>query len=101
MSKLTLTFNNDGTVDTSLDKDIDANVLLLGLTTVLAGFIEETAETAQLRDRAISVVCEKLRRGKTAEFRPAARDVQGILGTDWLDGKTPEELVREHREGRA
>ena len=28
-----------------------------------------------------------------------ASEVQGILGTDWLDGKTPEELVREHREG--
>ena len=30
---------------------------------------------------------------------PSAKDVQGILGTDWLDGKTPEELVRERREG--
>ena len=28
-----------------------------------------------------------------------ASEVQGILGTDWLEGKTPEELVREHREG--
>ena len=30
---------------------------------------------------------------------PSAKDVQGILGTDWLGGKTPGELVREHREG--
>lgn len=29
----------------------------------------------------------------------SASEVQGILGTDWLEGKTPEELVREHREG--
>lgn len=100
-SKLTITFNEDGTVDTSLDKDIDANALLLGLTNTLAGFIEATSETVQLRNRAINVVCAKLRRGKTAEFRPAANTVQGILGTDWLDGKTPEEVVREHREGKA
>ena len=30
----------------------------------------------------------------------SASEVQGILGTDWLDGKTPEELVRKHREGK-
>lgn len=33
--------------------------------------------------------------------RASAKDIQGILGTDWLDGKTPEELVREHREGES
>ena len=33
--------------------------------------------------------------------RTTAKDVQGILGTDWLEGKTPEEVVREHREGKA
>ena len=61
--KLTITFNEDGTVDTSLDKDINPNVLLLGLTKTLAGFIEETAETVYLRNRAIEIVCAKLRRG--------------------------------------
>jgi len=66
-SKLTITFNEDGTVDTSLDKDINANVLLLGLTKTLAGFIEETSETAQFRNRAINIVCEKLQRGKDAD----------------------------------
>ena len=29
-----------------------------------------------------------------------ASDVQGILGTDWLDGKTPEQIVRERRDGK-
>ena len=63
--KLTITFNEDGTVDTSLDKDINPNELLLGITRTLAGFIEETAETVHMRNRAIGIVCAKLRRGIT------------------------------------
>lgn len=33
--------------------------------------------------------------------RPDAREMQGILGSDWLDGESPADLVRKHREGRA
>lgn len=65
--KLTITFNEDGTVDTSLDKDINPNELLLGLTRTLAGFIKETSETVHMRNRAIGIVCAKLRRGITGK----------------------------------
>lgn len=30
-----------------------------------------------------------------------AHEMQGILGSDWLDGESPADLVRRHREGRA
>lgn len=67
MSKLTLTFNDDGTVDANLDKDIPANALILGLTTALAGFIEEWADDDEIHDRAIDIVAAKLNRKKKAQ----------------------------------
>ena len=60
MSKLTLTFNDDGTIDTTLDNDIPANALLLGLTAVLAGFVEEWAPNDTQHDRAIDIVTATL-----------------------------------------
>lgn len=64
---LTLTFNKDGTVDANLDKDIPPNALLLGLTTTLAGFIEETAHDDAEHNRAIDIVIAKLNRKKKAQ----------------------------------
>lgn len=64
MSKLTLVFNKDGTVDTNLAEDISPNVLLLGLTTVLLGFIEEASRDDEIHDRAIDIVTAKLNRKK-------------------------------------
>lgn len=101
MSKLTLTFNDDGTIDTNLDNDIPANALLLGLTAVLAGLIEENAHDDASHNRAIDIVIEKLSRSRPRNVWIDAKDVQRILGDGWLDGKTPVELVKEHRKGNS
>lgn len=61
---LTITFNDDGTVDTHLDQDTGPNTLLLGLTTTLAGFIEEISPNPHDHNRAITLITEKLNRGK-------------------------------------
>ena len=61
---LTLTFNDDGTIDTNLAEDISPNVLLLGLTTVLLGFIEESSRDDEMHNRAIDIVTAKLNRRK-------------------------------------
>ena len=101
MSKLTLKFNDDGTIDTNLDEDIPANTLILGLSTVLAGFIEEWAPNDTQHGSAIDIVIAKLDRTRPQNTFLNAKQVQGILGDDWLEGKNPVELVKEHREGRA
>lgn len=99
--RLTLTFNDDGTIDTNLDEDIPANALILGLSTVLAGFIEEWAPNDTHHDLAIDIVTAELARTRPQNTFLNAKQVQGILGDGWLDGKTRVELVKEHREGRA
>lgn len=95
-----VTFDNDGTVsaDFTHANKVGINMLLRGMTEALIGLIDRTCEEPRIHNKTITVICEKLNRNRIV---PKTADMQGILGTDWLDGKTPDEVVREHREGRA
>lgn len=65
--KLTITFNQDETINMSLDKDINANKLLSGLTDVLIQCVKHTAPNPRDHNRAITVITQKLERQKKEE----------------------------------
>ena len=62
MSKLTLTFNDDGTVDTSLDRDTKTEILLTGLVTTLVGFIKEVSGNYETEDKHLNDAIASLKK---------------------------------------